>query len=416
MDVLYPICCGLDVHAKTVVACLIVRGKKTVRSFSTMTEDLIALGDWLLTCGCPIVAMESTGVYWKPVHTILEGVCEVLLVNAHHIKQVPGRKTDVKDCEWIADLLRHGLLRASFIPPAPIRDLRELTRYRATLVRDKVQLANRIQKVAESGNIKLAQVLSDALGASGRRMLRALARGERDLDKIVALADRQLADKRAQLRRAVDGRLTAGQRFVLEQMLDHFEALERMIEGTSEAIGKEVASEQQDPFVGEAVQMLDRMTGIGERIAEVVISEIGVDMSRFPSEKQISKWAGLCPGNNESGGRRRSGKTTKGNRAVRAALTQAAWVAVRKKGSYLALIYERMKGRMGAKKAIVAIAHKMLVMIYQMLRKREAYREPELATYQRRAVADERARLLHKLSQLGVKVTIEEIAEVSGAA
>lgn len=413
MNVLHRICCGLDVHAKTVVACLRVDAKKTVQTFSTMTDDLIRLSDWLLEAGCPIVAMESTGVYWKPVHTILESVCEVMLVNAHHIKQVPGRKTDVKDCEWIADLLRHGLLRASFIPPAPIRDLRELTRYRATLVRDRVQLANRIQKIAESGNIKLAQVLSDAVGVSGRRMLRALSRGERDLDAIVGLADRQLANKRVQLRRAVDGRLRPAQRFVLGQMLDQLERVEETIERVSEQIRKEVRSEEQDPFVSKAVQLVDTMTGIGERIAEVVISEIGVEMERFPSEKHLASWAGLSPGNNQSGGRRHSGKTTKGNRAVRAALTQAAWVAVRKRGSYFASVYQRLSGRLGAKRAIVAVAHKMLRMIYAMLSDHEAYREPDPVAFEKHHAEKYRQRLVSKLQRLGLKVTLEEISDAA---
>lgn len=416
MEILLPICCGLDVHAKTVVACLIVKGKKTTRTFSTMTEDLLALSDWLLEAGCPTVAIESTGVYWKAVYNVLEGVCEVMLVNAQHVKQVPGRKTDVKDCEWLADLLRHGLLKASFIPPAPIRDLRELTRYRATLVRDRTQIANRVQKIAESGNIKLAQVLSDALGASGQRMLRALASGERELDRIVALAGPRLDAKRGELRKAVDGRLSEAQRFVLGQLLDRYEEVERSITRVSERIGQEVASEQQDPFVGEAIRMLDEITGVGERIAEVIISEIGVDMSRFPSAGHLSSWAGVSPGNNQSGGRRRSGKTTKGDRALKAALTQAAWAASRKKGSYLAMRYEQWKGRLGAKRAIVAIAHKILVIIYEMLSKREGYREGDVKQYTERCVEQERARLLRKLTQLGVKVTIEEIAEIPDAA
>ena len=416
MEILYSICCGLDVHAKTVVACLICNGKKTTRTFSTMTQDLLSLADWLLEAGCTHVAMESTGVYWKPVHTILEGVCEVLLVNAQHVKQVPGRKTDVKDCEWLADLLRHGLLRASFIPPAPIRDFRELTRYRATLVRDRTQLANRIQKLAESGNIKLSAVLSNALGVSGRRMLRALADGERDLDRLVALADAQLEGKRGELRRAVDGRLTEAQRFVLRDLMDRYEEVEQAVTRVSERIREEAGSEQQDPFVREAIAKLDEITGIGERIAEVIIAEIGVDMSRFASEKHLSKWAGLAPGNNESGGRRRSGRTTKGNRALKTAIVQAAWAAVRKKGSYLAMLYERWKGRLGGKRAIVAVGHRMLEIIYHMLSRREGYREQDFKALGQRSVEDERARLVRKLNALGVRVTIEELPQLPDAA
>ena len=416
MEILYAVCCGLDVHAKTVVACLIVSGKKTTRTFSTMTADLLQLADWLLEAGCTHVAMESTGVYWKPVHTILESVCEVLLVNAQHVKQVPGRKTDVKDCEWLADLLRHGLLKASFIPPQPIRDLRELTRYRSTLVRDRVQLANRVQKLAESGNIKLSQVLSDALGVSGRRMLRALASGEQDLDRIVALADDRLYAKHFELRRAVDGRLTEAQRFVLADLLDRYDEVEQAIARVNARVAEEVGSEQQNPFVEEAIAKLDEMTGIGQRIAEVIVAEIGIDMGRFPSEKHLSKWAGLAPGNNASGGRRRSGRTTKGNQALRTALVQAAWVAVRKKESYFGVLYQRWKGRLGSKRAIIAVAHRMLEIIYHMLARRESYREIDLKAMGARSIEYERERLVRKLTALGVNVTIEERTGTPNAA
>ena len=416
MEILYAVCCGLDVHAKTVVACLIVSGKKTTRTFSTMTADLLQLADWLLEAGCTHVAMESTGVYWKPVHTILESVCEVLLVNAQHVKQVPGRKTDVKDCEWLADLLRHGLLKGSFIPPQPIRDLRELTRYRSTLVRDRVQLANRVQKLAESGNIKLSQVLSNALGVSGRRMLRALASGEQDLDRIVALADDKLYAKHSELRRAVDGRLTGAQRFVLADLLDRYDEVEQAIARVNARVIEEVGSEQQDPFVEEVIAKLDEMTGIGQRIAEVIVAEIGIDMGRFPSEKHLSKWAGLAPGNNASGGRRRSGRTTKGNQALRTALVQAAWVAVRKKESYFGVLYQRWKGRLGSKRAIIAVAHRMLEIIYHMLARRESYHEIDIKAMGTRSVEDERARLVRKLTALGVNVTIEERTDMTNAA
>lgn len=416
MEILLSTCCGLDVHAKTVVACLIIHGKKTIRTFSTMTDDLLALGDWLLEAGCANVAMESTGVYWKPVYNVLEGVCDVMLVNAHHIKQVPGRKTDVKDCEWIADLLRHGLLRPSFIPPAPIRDLRELTRYRAAMVHDRTRLANRVQKLAESGNIKLAQVLSDALGVSGRRMLRALAAGEQDLDRIVALADRQLDGKREPLRKAVNGRLTDAQRYVLGEVLDRYEEVDRAIARVSERIREELGTQQQDPFVIEAIRLLDGVTGVGERVAEVIISEIGIDMSRFPSPAHLSSWAGVSPGNNESGGKRRSGRTTKGNVALKNALIQAAWAATRKKESWLANKYQRLKGRLGTKRAIVAIAHKILVSVYHMLSDRAAYREPDFKPITAPSLEQQRARLISKLRELGVTVTIEEVSEIPDAA
>jgi transposase len=416
MEILHPVCCGLDVHAKTAVACLIVKGKRTVRTFGTMTQDLLELGDWLLEAGCPVVVMESTGVYWKPIYNVLEGVCEVVLVNAYHVKQVPGRKTDVRDCEWLADLLRHGLLRASFIPPAPIRDLRELTRYRASLVRDRTRFANRVQKVAESGNVKLGQVVSDALGVSGRRILRAMADGETQMDRLLNLADRQLQPKHEQLRKALDGRLTDAQRYVLGELLDRYDETMTAIARVSEQIRKEVESEQQEPFLGEAIRSLDEITGVGREIAQVIVSEIGIDLSRFPSAKHLASWAGVCPGNNESAGKRRSGKTTKGNLALKTALTQAAWAAARKKGTYLAVRFERYKARSGQKRAIVATAHKIVVIIYEMLSKREAYREMDIKHLSRRTIEQERARLLKKLQDLEASFSTEDTSESTEAA
>lgn len=417
MEILHAICCGLDVHAKTVVACLFVHSTKTVRTFSTTTQGLLELADWLLEADCRVVAMESTGVYWKPVYTILEQVVdEVIVANARHVKQVPGRKTDVRDAEWLAELARHGLLKASFVPPSPIRDLRELVRYRATLVRQRATLANRIQKVAETGGVKLGQVLSDVLGVSGRRMLRALASGEGDLDRVVALGDRQLAASPDALRRALENRLTAAQRFVLGELLDGWEHSDEAITRASERIRKEVGGDEQDPFVGEAVRLLDEVTGIGEATAQVIIAEIGVDMSRFGSAKRLASWAGVCPGNNESGGRRKSGKTTKGNVWLKTALVQAAWAAVRRKNSCLALTYQRLKARRGGKRALVAIAHKLLVIIYHMLDKREPFTEADVAALNQRTIAQQRTRLIRKLEQLGTKVTLAESCDINEAA
>jgi transposase len=417
LEILHSICCGLDVHAKTVVACLFVHATKTVRTFSTTTQGLLELADWLLEADCPVVAMESTGVYWKPVYAILEQVVDhVIVANARHVKQVPGRKTDVKDAEWLADLARHGLLKPSFVPPSPIRDLRELVRYRATLVRERATQANRIQKVAETGGVKLGQVLSDVLGVSGRRMLRALATGERDVARIAALGDRQLAATPDELRRALENRLTKAQRFVLAELLDGWEQTDRAIARVSERIREEVGSDEQDPFVGEAVRLLDEVTGIGEQTAQVIIAEIGVDMSRFGSAKRLASWAGVCPGNNESGGRRRSGRTTKGNVWLKTALTQAAWAAVRRKNSYLALTYQRLKARRGGKRALVAIAHKLVVIIYHMLDRREPFTEADVKALNQRTLAQQRAHLIRKLEQLGTKVTIDESCGIDEAA
>jgi transposase len=408
MEILYRSCCGLDVHAQTVVACLIREGRKSIRTFSTMTDDLLALLDWLTAEGCTHVAIESTGVYWKPVFNILEGEMEVILVNARHVKAVPGRKTDVKDCEWLADLLRHGLLKASFIPPLEIRELRELTRYRQTLVREQASVANRVQRIIESGNIKLAQVATDALGTSGRRMLRALAAGEADVTKLAEMARGRLRGKKVELQRALRGRLTAAQRFVLSELLDRYDELEAAILRVNEQIRQEVA-EGPNPFVREAMQLLQTIPGVGEGVAEAIVSEIGVDMSRFPTDAYLASWAGLCPGNHESAGKRKSGKTTKGNIHLRTALTQAAWAATHTKQTYLAAQYRRLVKPKGKKRALVAVGHSLLVIAYHMLSRRASYQELGGEYFDRRNVEVQRMRLIRKLEALGVKVTIESL-------
>ncbi len=332
MEVLYECCGGLDVHAKTVVACLIKQGKKQIRTFSTMTDELLQLADWLSSAGCTQVAIESTGVYWKPVVNVLEGVLTVILVNARHIKAVPGRKTDGRDCEWLADLLRHGLLKASVIPPAEIRELRELTRYRQTLVTEHTAVAKRLQKLLESANLKLGQVASDVLGLSGRLMLRALAEGEADAAKLAELAQGKLKSKQGELRRAREGRLTQAQRWVLAEFLARLEELEAALSRVETRIGEEVAA-CPDLFVQEAVELLDSIPGGGERTAQTIMAEIGVDRGRFPSAKHLASWAGGCPGNNESAGKRKRGQTTKGSKFLRTALVEAAWAATHTKGT-----------------------------------------------------------------------------------
>ncbi len=408
MEILYRSCCGCDVHAKTVVVCLIKDGQKSVRTFSTMTDDLLRLSDWLVGEGCTHVAIESTGVYWKPVFNILEGVMEVILVNARHVKAVPGRKTDVRDCEWLADLLRHGLLKASFIPPLEIRELRELTRYRQTLVREQASVANRVQRTIESGNIKLGQVATDVLGVSGRGMLRALAEGESDTEKMAKLARGRLTGKRDELRRALSGRLTAAQRFVLRELLDRYDELEAAISRANEQIDKEVAA-SIDPFVAEAVKLLQTIPGVGERVAEVIVSEIGVDMSRFPTDAHLASWAGVCPGNNESAGKQKSGKTTKGSIYLRSALTQAAWAATHTKGTYLAAQYRRLVKPKGKQRALVAVGHSILVIAYHLLSRNAGYADLGGDYFDRRNVEAQRTRLIRKLEALGVKVTVEAL-------
>jgi transposase len=408
MEIVYECCCGLDVHAKTVVACLMHKGHKEVRTFSTMTADLLKLSDWLAEAGCTHVAIESTGVYWKPVFNILEAVLEVILVNARHVKAVPGRKTDVRDCEWLADLLRHGLLKASFIPPAHIRDLRELTRYRVSLVREQSAVTNRIQKLIESGNIKLGQVASDVLGVSGRAMLRALAAGETDSTKMAGLAHRRLKDKTAQLQRALEGHLSATQRWVLSELLTRYEELEAALTRVREQIQHAVET-SPDPFVPEAVQLLATIPGVGEQTAETIIAEVGVEMRRFATAGHLASWAGMCPGNNESAGKRKSGKTTKGSPYLRAALVQAAWAASHSKRTYLAAQYYKLVKRMGKKKALVAVGHSILVIVYHVLAQKVSYQELGEDYFERRNVEAQRVRLLRKLESLGVKVTVEEL-------
>ena len=408
MDVLYDCCCGIDVHARMLVACLNKGGRKETRTYSTMTDDLLRLLDWLSAAGCTHVAIESTGVYWRRVFNILEGSLEVMLVNARDAKGFKARKTDVIDAEWLADLLRHGLLKASFIPPLHIRELRELTRYRESLVREQTALANRIQKLIESGNIKLGQVVSDALGVSGKQMLRALAAGETDAERMSELARRRMKRKQPELKRALTGRLTEAQRWVLRELLDQYEQVEAAIKRVEQKIGEEV-ERAPDPFVGEAVKLLDTIAGVAERVAETIVAEIGVEMERFPTDKHLASWAGMCPGNNQSAGKRKTGKTGKGNRYLRAALVQAAWAATHQKGTYLAAQYQRLVKRMGKKKALVAVGHSILVIVYHVLQNKASYQELGGDYFDKHDAEQRRQRLVRQLESLGLKVTVEEL-------
>jgi len=308
--------------------------------------------------------------------------------------------------------LRHGLLKPSFIPPLPIRELRELTRYRESLVREQTALANRIQKLIESANIKLGQVASDALGVSGKLMLRALAAGETDAEKMSHLARRALKRKQPQLQQALEGRVTPAQRWILGQLLDQYDQVEAALQSVAERIRQEVDS-SADPFVPEAIKLLDTIPGVGETVAQIIVAEIGVDMDRFPTDHHLASWAGMCPGNNESAGKRKSGKTTKGSRYLRAALVQAAWAASHQQGTYLAAQYKRLVKRMGKKKALVAVGHSMLVMVYHVLQNRTRYQELGGDYFDRRNVAKQRKRLIRQLESLGVKVTVEEIQQAA---
>jgi transposase len=374
MEVLYRVCCGLDVHKKTVVACLRFPGPprhraEEVRTFGTTTRELLNLGDWLTAAECTHVAMESTGVYWRPVYHILEGSFELLLVNAQHVKMVPGRKTDIKDCQWIAQLLEHGLLRGSFVPPAPLRELRELTRYRRQLIQEHTREVNRVQKVLETANIKLGDVATDVLGVSGRAMLRAIIAGERDAAKLAALAQGLLRRKAAQLREALFGRVTEHHAFMLQGLMAHLEFLEQQI-----ALFDRRIEERTRPFAT-ALERLDTITGVARRGAEQILAELGDDMSRFPTAAHAASWTGICPGNHESAGKRQSGKTRKGNAWLRATLVECARGAVRARQSYLAAQYHRLARRRGDKKAIVAVGHSILVAAWHVLRDRVSYHD-----------------------------------------
>lgn len=412
MKIVHEICCGIDVHAKMLVACLITaNGQKEIRTFSTMTDDLLRLRDWLVAAQCTHVAIESTGVYWKPVFNILEDALTVILINPEHARALRGRKTDVKDAEWLADLLRHGLLKPSFIPPLEIRELRELTRYRESLVREQTAVANRIQKVIESANIKLAQVASDALGASGRTILWALARGETDPVKLASLAQRKLKEKRSQLERALTGRLTTNQRFVLGESLRRWEELE----AADRRVSKEIDRYLQDrPKLAQARDKLDTIPGLGPRAAEIILAEVGVEMEpNFASDAHLASWAGICPGNKATGGKRLSGRTRKGNTYLRAALVQAAWGATMKRNCYLSSQYFRLVKRLGRKKALVAVAHSLLVIIYHVLQHDQSYTELGGDYFDRHHAEQQREYFIRRLQMLGLKVSVEELKQAA---
>lgn len=409
MEVIYSCCCGVDVHAKMLAACIIKQGKKQIRTFSTMTKDILRLLDWLMAEGCTHLAIESTGVYWKPVFNILEGFIEVILVNAQHVKAVPGRKTDVRDCEWLADLLRHGLLKASFIPPINIREIRELIRYRESLVREQANVANRIQKLIESANIKLGQVASDVLGISGKAILQELASGETDVEKMSQLALKRLKNKKEELKLALEGKFTAAQRWILKEQLVRYKEIEEALDRVAKKIDEEIENNKDD-FVSQAVVLLQTIPGIGKQSAQTIISEIGVNMKRFPTANHLASWAGICPGNNESAGKRKSGKTNKGSPYLRTALVQSAWAATHTKNTYLSAQYYKLVKRMGRKKALVAVAHSILIMVYHILDRKRAYQELGGDYFDKQNVELQRKRLIHRLEALGLEVIVSERA------
>src|SRR5579859_845451 len=351
MRVVYERCCGIDVHKKTVVACVLTPEGKQTRTFGTMTADLLALADWISQEQCLMVAMESTGVYWKPVYNILEAAdIPLLVVNAKHMKAVPGRKTGVKDAEWVADLLRHGLLTASFIPDRPQRELAELVRYRRSLIEERVREANRIQKVLEGANIKLGSVISNVLGVSGRAMLEALAAGITDAQRLAGLARPRLEATPEVLERALEGRVGEHQQQLLGRQLRHIAFLDEQVAGLDREIDARVR-----PFEA-ALARLATIPGVSRRVAQEVLATIGTDMTRFPSAAHLASWAKLCPGTNQRAGKQRSSRTGHGNSTLRTALTEAAWAASHTRSTYLAAQFRRLAARRGRQRAIVAVA------------------------------------------------------------
>jgi len=374
MQTLVECGCGLDVHQATVVACLLTLRKgekihKQMRTFGTATRELLSLRTWLLGEGCTHVAMESTGVYWKPIYALLEGVVEVVVANAHHVKKVPGRKTDVKDAEWLADLLCHGLLRSSFVPPKPIRELRDLVRYRRKLVQSQAAERNRLLKVLEDSNIKLASVATDVFGLSGRLMLRALIEGRTTPQEMAALAKGRLRNKIPQLELALEGNVEEHHRFLLELQLQRLEAAENDLATLEQRI-----QERLEPYATQ-LQLLDEIPGVDWTVAAVIIAELGVDMTVFQTVSQLVSWAGICPGNNESAGKRKSGRISRGDVYLKSALVEAANAAARAKGTYLRDKFYRLKARRGYKRALVAVAHKILVAVYHILSQNVSYKE-----------------------------------------
>lgn len=403
MDIIHRNCAGLDVHKKIVVAAILVEGRsKDIRSFGTMTANLLELSDWLMSRGVTHVAMESTGEYWKPIFNILENNFEVMLVNAQHISKVPGRKTDVSDAEWIADLLRHGLLTASFIPPVGQRELRELTRFRSTFVKERATLVNRVQKVLESANIKLASVASDVLGVSGRAMLEAIIAGKATSEQMAELSKGKLRSKREELSRALEGRVKPHHRFVLTELLSQIDSLEETIARFDQEI-----EEYCRPFE-EAVALLDTIPGVARQTAENIVAEIGTDMSRFPTANHLASWAGVAPGNNESAGKKRSGKVKKGNKPLGVILNQAAHSAAHTKNTYLSAQYHRLAGRRGKKRALVAVAHSILVMSYFMIKRHEPYCELGSDYFDRRRPETTAKRLVSRLEHMGYQVSLHQ--------
>ncbi len=397
--------CGLDVHQATVVACLLIVSpngnvRKQMRTFGTTTRELLSMRTWLLSEGCTYIAMESTGVYWKPVFAILEGELEIVVANAQHVKKVPGRKSDVKDAEWLAELLCHGLLRSSFVPPKPIRELRDLTRYRRKLVESQTAERNRMLKLLETANIKLSSVVCDVFGVSGQLMLQALLKGKASPQEMAQLAKGRLRKRIADLEPALEGKLQPHHRFLLKLQLDRLQAVEEDLTTLERHI-----QEKLQPYAAQ-LALLQEIPGVDWTLAAVIIAELGVDMSVFDSVSQLASWAGVCPGTNESAGKRKSSRVPKGNVYLKTGLVEAANAASRAKGTYLRDKFYRLKARRGYKRATMAVAHKILVAIYHMFSQQVSYNDLGDLYLDKLNKNHLTRNLVHRLERLGYVVTL----------
>lgn len=404
MEVIYKNCCGLDVHKSVIVACILNDSKKEIKSFGAMTSDILELVDWIKMNDCEAVAMESTGVYWKPIYNLFEAEnIKTLVVNAKHMKAVPGRKTDVKDSEWIADLLKHGLLRGSFIPSRNQRELCELVRYRKSIIEERSREVTRIQKILEGANIKLSSVATDVLGVSGRKMLHSIIDGVTDPKLLASLAVDHLKKKTTELERSLNGLIKHHQKMLLSIQLKHIDFLDKHIEDISNEIDKRLKEEQ------EIIELIDELPGLGKRSAEYIISEIGTDMSRFPTANHLSSWAGLCPGNNESADKKKSTKTREGNKSLRGTLVECARACLHNKDSYFYTQYNRIATKMGKNRAAVAVAHSMLIVIYNMIQNKSHYKELGADYFDKLNSEIKLDKLKKKLESLGYSVSKQEI-------
>ena len=404
MDIIYERCCGMDVHKDTIVACFISGRKKTTKTFSTTTSSLLQLVDWLKINECQYVAMEATGAYWKPIYNVLEmEEMPTLVVNAQHIKAVPGRKTDVKDSEWIADLLRHGLLNGSYIPKREQRELKELVKYRRSLIQERARELNRIQKILEGANIKLSSVVSEIDGKSSRQMLEMLASGETDVKAIASKAQMRLKQKISQLEEALQGFMGDHQKLMLKMMLKHIDNLDSQISVLDEEI------EQRLLPIQDKVDLIDSIPGIAKRSAQVVISQIGINMNQFPTAAHLASWAGLCPGNNESAGKRKSGRTRKGNDMLKTTLIECSKSASHQKSTYFYALYHRIASRRGKNRATIAVAHTMLTIIYQILKNNVPYYELGADFFEQQRKKEIVQKSVKRLENLGYSVTVEAV-------